>query len=168
MNKRHGFTILELVLYLGLLGIFLVIMTNLFVASLDTQLESQDQSALQQNGRYLIQRFTYDLHRAHTISSPNLGNQATSLDLVINDNGVDKHFIYTLNNQNLMLTVNEQQWQLNSQDIVLADLNFHRLGNSDINPQAKDGVQISFTLQSVVEKNSGGSVKNFQTFINLK
>lgn len=168
MNKRQGFTILELVLYLGLLGIFLVIMTNLFVASLDTRLESQDQSALQQNGRYLIGRFTYDLSRAQTISSPNLGEQANSLDLVINENGVDKHFIYTLDNQNLLLTVNDQQYQLNSQDTIITNLNFYRLGNSDVNPQAKDGVQIKFTLQSLVDKNSGGSVKNFQTFINLK
>lgn len=168
MNKHYGFTILELVLYLGLLGIFLVIMTNLFVASLDTRLESQDQSALQQNGRYLIGRFTYDLHRAQTISSPDLGNQASSLDLVINDNGVDKHFIYTLDNQNLLLTVNDEQWQLNSSDTILTSLNFYRLGNSDINSQAKDGIQIKFTLQSLVEKNSGGSIKNFQTFINLK
>lgn len=168
MSKKNGFTIIELVIYLGLLGIFLVIMTNLFVATLNVRLESQNQSALQQDGRYLIQRLTYDLRRANQINLPLLGEQTNSLDLLINDNLVDKHFIYNLNNQNLILNINDEELALNSKDTQVTDLVFYRLGNSDINPQSKDTVQIKFTLRSTIIKDSGQEIKSYQTTVNLR
>lgn len=158
---------IELVIYLGLLGIFLVIMTNLFVATLNVRLESQNQSALQQDGRYLLQRLTYDIRRAKTIELPLWGQEQSSLDLLINDGGVDKNFVYSLSEQKLVLNVNGEELLLNSKDSQITNLSFYRLGNSDINPQSKDSLQIKLTLQSTVVKDSGPEIKDYQTTVNL-
>lgn len=168
MNKNKGFTILELVLYMGLLGIFLVIMTNLFVSTIEVRLESQTQSAIQQDGRFILQRLSYDIRRAQNIVLPLFGEQTNSLDLLINENQTNQHFIYSLDNQNLVLLINGERFVLNSRNSQITNLNFERIGNSDLDPQTKDGVQIKFTLITTSQKKSAPEVKNFQTTINLR
>ena len=68
---RSGFTIVELTIYMALLAVFLVIMTQILVSILDLQLESQATSFVEQDSRYILSRLAYDINRADVLTDFN-------------------------------------------------------------------------------------------------
>src|SRR3989344_6301854 len=87
-NVQKGFTLIELIIYMGLLVILLSVLTSIFMSSLDVQLESQANSAVEQDGSYILSRLAYDIHRAEAISIPDMpgspGDQADNFRIVVN------------------------------------------------------------------------------------
>ena len=100
--QRAGFTLVELLLYMGLLTVFLTGLTTLFVASLETQLEGQAVSIVAQEGQYLLQRLEYDVYRADAITSPAPGNSGSSLVLSIGG----QTYTYQPSGETLELAIN--------------------------------------------------------------
>lgn len=171
LKKLKGFTLIELIIYMGLMGIFLVILTDLFVATLKTQLQSESNAAIQQDGRFIINRLNYDIKRAKSITAPAWGNTAVLLQLVVNIDGIDQTFHYSQSaDGNLVLSNNIGTNQLNSYDTTVTDLTILHLGNpvTESLKNPKDGVQIKFSLKSKVNINNYYETKNFQTTVNLR
>lgn len=151
---------IEMLVYMGLLSILLVVMVDLFAASLDAQLESQSTSSVDRDGQFLISRLSYDINRAQSIISPVLGSQSTSLQLSID--GVN--YTYMLNNSNLQLTNNNGTDNLNSFDSTISNVSFQTLGNTN----GKHSVRILYTVTSKTTRVSGPETKNFQTTMGLR
>lgn len=163
-KSQKGFTIVELVLYMAMLTGFLAILMRIFTSSFDVQLDSQSQSAIEQDGRFILSRLTYDIARADSITTPStLGGQGSTLVLVIG--GVN--YTYTLTGNNLTLTANSQTDQLNSFNTQVSSVTFKRIGNSGAGN--KDTVQIQYTLTSAITRTGGQhDTKSFQTTIGLR
>lgn len=161
-RKDLGFTIVEFLLYIGIFSIFLVVTLEMFSSIFDIQLESEATSSVSSDGKYIIQRFTYDVNRASSISVPAAyGSSDTSLTLVING----QNYIYSLNSGHLTLE-NETMGtidQLNSSESSLSNLSFVKLDGG-----GKDTVQISFTLTSDAKRRGGQEVRSFQTSAGLR
>lgn len=163
MTARSGFTLVELLIYIGIMSILFTILAQIFSSIIDVQLESEANSAVQQEGRFILSRFTYDIHRANTIVTPGaLGGQSNSLQLTIN--GVN--YTYALVSGNLQLTNALGTNNLNGPDISVSNLSFTRLGNSVAN--AKNTIQISYTVTSKVVRPKGPETKDFQTTIGIR
>lgn len=161
MKKNKGFTLMELVIYMGLFSILLIVLAEVFTSALDDRLKSESTSQVVQNGRFILARFMYDINRAESIAAPvSLGEQTNSLQIIIS--GVT--YTYTLNNNNLELTNNFGINKLNSGSTTISDLSFKRLGNIS----GKNTIQINFTLVSKTVPKSGPEIKNFQTIIGLR
>mgnify|MGYP001564561190 FL=1 len=162
MRKANlGFTIVELLLYIGLLSIFLTVLTGIFVSTLDIKLESEATSAVEQDGRFVLNRLMYDFGRADNITSPAaLGQQTNSLVLVIGGT----NFTYSSVGQDLVLTDGVGSGNLNSDNSSVTNLTFTRLGNSGGVPI----VQIKYTITSEVIRPKGPEVRSFQTTLGLR
>lgn len=131
---KKGFTLVELLLYMALLGVFLVVLTNALVASLQSQLESASTSLVDIDSRFILSRLAYDVSHAASISLPvGEGQTATSLEL---SSGT-----YSVVNNNLILNGN----QLNSYDSSVSGFSVTRVGNG---ANKKDTVIIDFTVTS--------------------
>ncbi len=76
---KAGFSVVEMLIYMGVSAIFLVTLTNLFVLIANLRLESEATSAVEQDGQYLLGRIAYDVARSHSIISPALGSQGNTL-----------------------------------------------------------------------------------------
>lgn len=159
-NSKKGFSLVEMLLYMGLLSILLVVMVDLFASSLDLQLESQSTTSVNRDARFLFSRLSYDINRAQSIVSPSLGAQGSSLQLTIG--GVN--YTYAQNNGNLQLTNNNGTDNLNSYGTTISNLSFRTVGNVG----GKHSVRISFTLTSTTERVSGPETKNIETTIGLR
>lgn len=156
----RGFTIVEMVLYVGLLSMLLLTFTQLISSIVEVRLESQAVSSVEQDSRFLLTRFMYDVGRASAIVTPtNAGSQGSVLQLTID--GVD--YTYSLSGANAVLTSNNVAEQLNSAETEVVDLNFKRIGNG-----GKDTIQINATTQSVTVRKSGRETRNFQTTVGLR
>src|SRR3989344_3435349 len=86
-GKSSGFTLVELLISMGLLAIILSVLTSLFVSVIEAQLESQATSSVDQDGRFVLARLSYDIHRADgvngIITPSTLGGQGPTLQIAI-------------------------------------------------------------------------------------
>ncbi|MDO8515597.1 MAG: prepilin-type N-terminal cleavage/methylation domain-containing protein, partial [bacterium] len=139
--RKKGFTIVELLVYCGLLAVLLTVLTNVFMSIINLQLETESSSGLAQDSQYLLSRLTYDFRRANSISSPILGGTSGTLTIIIG--GVT--YQYKITDGNLVVTPGGQ---LNSFQTKISNLSFSNLD---------DTVQVHFTMQS------GRETRDFST-----
>lgn len=168
MKRHDGFTLLELLLYIGLTSILIAILSQVFLATLSVRLESQNTTSVQQDGRYILARMTYDIHRATSVTIPALGQTSSGMSLVIHENGVDRTYFYTLDGSNLTLTVGTASAQLNSAGSRISSLAITRLGNSASISSAKDTLTISMTLVESAAVKSGTQALQLQSTVGLR
>jgi type II secretory pathway component PulJ len=158
---RQGFTVVELLVYSGILVVFLYVLTNMFTAILDMQLASETASAVVSDGRFILSRLEYDISRASAIVMPaSLGAQSSGLTLTIGSTD----YTYAVSGGNLQLTASSASASLNSFGTSVSGVSFRRYGNTN----GKHSVRIAFTLTSTTQRVSGSETQNFQTTIGLK
>jgi hypothetical protein len=127
---------------MGLVAAFLVILSGLFTAILETQLDTQSRSALDQGGQYLLNRLSYDIRRADSITLPaSIGNTGQQLSLVID--GVT--YSYFLANQKLQLTVGASTYTITPFDLWVSGFTVARRGNAG----GKPVIDVSLSLTSL-------------------
>lgn len=162
---QNGFTLTELLLYMGLFIILITILSQVFVSILDVQLESKSTSSVDLDGRYIIAKLLYDMRNMQTdlpvndnIISPSAPGQ-TSPTLNFSVNSIN--YIYSVNNGNLQLINNKGTNNLNGSNTSVSALQFTRIGNGT----NTDTIRVNFTLTSRISRNSGPETRNFQTTI---
>jgi type II secretory pathway pseudopilin PulG len=161
MKRQSGFTIVELLIYCGILTVFLYVMTNIFTSVLDMQLESETASAVVTDGRYILSRLTYDIGRASSIVTPaSLGAQTANLVLHIGASD----YTYAVANGNLVLTSGAVSGALNGYGTQISNVSFRRYGNVN----GKNSVRVMFTLTSVTQRRSGPETRDYETTIGLQ
>lgn len=157
---RKGFTIVELLIYMGLLSILLVVLTQISVSIFDLQSQSKAVSSVAQDGRYILTRLNYDTRRASSISAPALGQTSSTATLVLD--GVST--TYDASSGNLVVSSSGSSDQLNSLESNISNLQFRRIGNSG----GKNSLEISFTLSSRQNRSSGREIRDYETTIGLR
>lgn len=158
---RQGFTLVELLIYFGLLTILMTILTRIFTGINDVQLESVATGAVEEDGRYLYSRLAYDIARATSVVTPAaLGDSTGTLTLMI---GTVAN-TYSINSTNLILANDQGADQLNSVGTQISNLSFRRLGNVN----GKDSVQVKFTITSTTLQVKGPDTKDIETTIALR
>jgi prepilin-type N-terminal cleavage/methylation domain-containing protein len=138
---QRGVTFVELLLVMGLLSIFLVILTTIFTSTLDVQNQTNSYSAVVSDGRFIMARLNYDIARASAVTTPaSLGGSGSSLVMTINATT----FTYAMSGNNLQLTDGTGSATLNGDGTTVSNLTFQRIGNSG----GKDTIRYSFKLTS--------------------
>jgi len=165
--SRKGTTLVELLLYMGILAILLTVLTSIFVSVLDVQSESNAVSSVEQDGNYILARLNYDIHRAQNINIPTANGEVNSIFQIVID-GVN----YTYNidgNNNLVLTfINNGILEinnLNSYGSSVSNLSVERLGFTG---GKENSLRITFTLTSRTKRISGFETKSFETNLSLR
>lgn len=141
MIKRRGFTLIELLLYMGLLSIFLVVLTSIFLSILDAQLRSETSSAVDVDGKFLLNRLSWDIHRASGIIVPAAAGQ-TSSQLTLTISG--GNYAIASSSGALQLTTGGVSERLTGASTTLTGFSVTRRGN----PNGKDTLTITFSLSS--------------------
>lgn len=157
-KKGAGFTLIEFLLYIGIFAIVLIVTLQMFGSVFEAHLESQANSDVGADGRFILNRFNYDMNRAQSISTPaSAGSTSTTLSIQVDGNTLT----YSLNNNNLILqnSGTNSSDQLNSEGTDVSEVSFLRLAGGD----SKDVIQLSFTLTSKVVRRTKKEVMDFQT-----
>ena len=155
--KQAGFSLVELLIVMGLLSIMLMVITDMFTSVLNVQTESKTNAAVSQDGRYILARLSYDLNRAASISTPaTLGASGSTLAIVIGGTT----YTYTVSGGNLQLTNIFGTNNLNGSDTTISGFNVQRLGIA-----SKDSVRLSFTVTGKATPNQGAETKTFTTTV---
>lgn len=157
----EGFTLIELILYMGLLSILLLVLTQIFTTVLEGQIQAEATSAVASDGRFIYTRFIHDVHNANSVNTPlGLGDMADTLSFTRNSISYN----YSLVNGNLILTDPSGTSQLNGINTEVSNLQFKRIGNIN----GKHTFQILFTISSKGGVRGNKEIKIFQTTAGLR
>jgi len=161
-NLQKGTTIIELLIYLALLTIFLTVLLDIFVTTLNFKLQTESTSALNQDTRYILGKLSYDIYNADNVSVPaNFGD--TSLSLTLTTAGVPETF--AVSGGNMVLTTGGTSMNLNGKDTNIQSVSFKRLGDSS----GKPTFQINLTLVSQITTKGGtNNTQTVQTTVGLR
>src|SRR3989344_6815298 len=98
MKKQKGFTLVELLIYMGLFSMLIVVITDILVTTISVQLATESTVSVDSDGRFIYSRFIYDVNRAQTVTEPaDLGDTSNNLDFTADGN----NFTYGLSGDNL-------------------------------------------------------------------
>ena len=147
---------------MGILAVMIYVLTDVLSSFLTTQLSTQSNSEVVQDGRYIYSRITYDINRAQSVSLPaNLGDNSNSMDLVINAS----NYSYNITpSGDLQITDSSGSYNLNSPDTKVSGLQFTRIGNVN----GKHTFLIDFTVTSKIPVNARYDSENFETVAGLR
>lgn len=135
---KKAFTIVELLLFMGLVSGLLLILTQILQQALELQLESVAFSSVHQDEAYLLTRLGYDIRRASSIVTP-AGPGQTSSSLQLSISG--QPYTYSLSNGRLVLTAPASSEPLSSLLVTASNFTVQRLGAG-----ASDSLKISLSL----------------------
>ncbi len=139
-----GFTLVEMLVYLGIFSMLLIVLMQLFTVILGILPEYKATSSVTQDGNFILTRLTYDIQQnPSVIASPALGVSNSSLQIT----GANKNFVYQLSGGNLVLinNITGAVDQLNSANTNVTSIAFTTLGSST---GSKRSVQVVLTLSS--------------------
>jgi hypothetical protein len=159
--QRHkgGATAIELVLYMAIITMFLLVMTQLFVSIFDVQLESEATSPIEQDARFILARMTYDAGRATSVADPAIaGIPQSSLTLTVDGAPV----IYASDAGLLTLTTPAGTAALNSYGTTVTAMSFERIGED------APTVRITMTLKATTLRTQGEEERSFTTAIGMR
>ncbi len=135
---KKAFTIIELMLYMGIFSILIAVLSGMFVSIMELQLSTHSNSEVTQAQNYIFSRLQYDLYRTQSITVPALpGNSGSVLTLSIGG----QPYTYQISGNNLVLN----SYILNSPDVSITDFIVTSLGTA-----GKPNVRINLTVQSNV------------------
>lgn len=140
-KKTSGFTIVELILYMGVLSIFLLILAQMFSAIVGLQTESRDESGVESEARFVMQRLSYDVKRASAITVPATdGTTGQTLGLTMSGSPVT----FAISNNALSRTDSVGTGVLTSPAVRVSDFTTTRIGNTT----GKDTVRLYLRIES--------------------
>ncbi len=155
-NSARGFTLVELLIFMGLFSVILLVLSSLFASIVQQQLETQGMSAVETDATYLTARLQYDFDRADDIVLPEIsGDTSDSLTLVIG--GLD--YTYSLTGTTLEMTTPSGTVSLTSPRTQVSDVSFHRVGNDSGVPT----IEVLITLSSTAVNSTGSETRIIDT-----
>lgn len=144
MKNRHGFTLVELLVGMGIFSILIVVLSQVFGEIMALKLKSESVSALSSDSRYVITRLAYDVARSQSIT---VSNPSTlTLD-------VTGH-TYTYSAQNNLLTISYDGGtpeRLHTPSTKIANLVFTKLAGLG----GKQSVLVDLSLESNIMEPGG-------------
>lgn len=144
-KNTRGFTVVELIIYMALLSIFLLVLLDIFITTLNFKLQSEATSALNQDARSILGSLNYNIYNAGSASV--LSGSKLSLD-----SGAK---IYELSGQDLLLN----SIKLNGSDTKVDSISFIKVGST---------IRISYTLESLILTQSGVKTQSVDTTLGLR
>jgi Tfp pilus assembly protein PilW len=161
---ESGVTIVELVIYIGLLSIFMLVLLDVFITVLSARLETESTSTLNQDTRYILTRLAYDVGNADSVVLPAALGDSSSV-LKITKGGITETFSLD-SSGNLILDNGTSTQKLNGADTALTSISFKKIGNSEEGD--KPTVKISFTVKSLIVRQAGEQTRTVDTAIGTR
>jgi hypothetical protein len=162
MKHKKGISIVEFLVYMGLVAAFLVVTTEILFQATDNKLETEGTVAVAREGEFILNRLGYDILRSTSVVSPNLPGVSSS-ELSLNISGTTYRY-FVLNNV-LRLQVDSDTQDISGFGSQVTGFTATYLETGS----AKPTVQLTFTLTSrVVALDQGTQVRTYATSYTLR
>ncbi len=163
---KRGFTLVEIILYIGTLTILLTSLSIFLVYLLDARVKFTTITEVEQQGYFVLAQITQTVRNAEGINSPALGSSGSTLSVDVID-AIDDPTIFNPSGALIQVTKGtSSSVDLLSDNIEISGLTFTRVGNGI----GKGAIKINFTLTHINsdDRNIFEYEKDFQTTVSLR
>lgn len=158
-SKYLGSSLIELVLYMGLMSIFILVLMNMFTTTLDTKLNSESVGSVNRDSRYILSKLIYILQNSEDVISPAYGTTSDTLHVVHNGQDIQ----VASSSGKMVLTNGAESHSLNSLDTDLVNISFTNTGK----PGGKSTIKVDYVLKSNINSKSD-SLRSVSTAVSLR
>ncbi len=137
-QAKNGYTLIEVLIYSGILAVFLLLVTQLFISIRLTNAQAISLVGMQKNCRQIIADMTQTIRGAENVMVPLPGESTAILSL---NNGL---ILYQLVDGVLVKVDDGQAWDLTTDEVIVSGLSFENLVESTQTATIK----IEMTVQS--------------------
>jgi prepilin-type N-terminal cleavage/methylation domain-containing protein len=165
-TRQTGYTLIELLLYVALIGVLLSAVVAFFGITADARIKNQTISEINDQGTYALDYIAQVARNATSISSPTVGASGTSLTLVVPTASLSPT---TLSVTNGILQVKEgtaAAVSLTSSEVKIDSLNVSNLSRSG----TSGIIQVSLTLSRAnpLNRNEYDYQRTFTTSVGIR
>ena len=158
--KKQGFTLVELLIYVAILGSILVLLSGFFWNIISANIKENSYQEVQQNGSFSLIKMTQEIKKAKSIISPLPGSTSDSLSLEMQNPNLNPT-IFDLAEGKLRITRGSNPpIELTTDRVVVSNLIFRNLSYS----KSPGTIRIEIKIE---HSNPGGKIE-YQALINLK
>lgn len=156
LKSKKGFTLVELLIYIAILGVVLVVITGFFWNIALGYIKESAYQELQYNGRFALTKITQEIRRAKSIIDPLQGSTSNRLVLEMLDNSQE---VFELDQGNLVVVKNNNKASITTKQVVIDNLNFANMSNDNDFGIVKIDINLSYS--------NPGKIPAYQADINL-
>ncbi len=158
-KKKKSFTLIELLIYLGIVAGILVVAGAFTWSIIKGSAKGACVREVQQNGRLAMEVITREIKAASGINSPLAGESAETLSLIMSDSGLNPTIFELSNDQILLSQGVDGPYTLTTDQVLVSNLDFTNLSYAD----TSGTVRIEMTL----DYNNLGSQTAYEASIDL-
>lgn len=164
-NNNHqaeqGFSLVELLLYMGLLSVFLVVISTFFVSILDVQSRALSSSELEENSKFISNRLKYELRSAESATnSAELGAASSSIVLIRDS----VSYTFSVLDNTLQRASASATVVLHDDDVQLSNFSVVRVGNEG----QFDTFIIDYSLTSATQVGGDADQRDYQLTVGMR
>jgi prepilin-type N-terminal cleavage/methylation domain-containing protein len=151
-KQKPGFTLVELLLSMGIFTILMTIIFQVFLSVIETRLSAEAASATTQDAQYVYSRLAYDISRSSAVVTPaSPGQSSSTLQLTINGTS----YTYAIDgSSHLNLTTGGTSTAVTSAGSKATAATFTRRGGAT----GAQSVTFDITLNSAIVRAGSGAV----------
>ncbi|MFA5163298.1 MAG: hypothetical protein WC441_02090 [Patescibacteria group bacterium] len=128
--EKDAFTLIELLLYIGLMGVILLISSQFINITLKTKVKGQLINEVEQQGDQITYLLSQNIKASSAINSPATGTSSTTLSLASNDPARNPT-VFKLASTSLVVSfAGGSNIELNNSRVKASDLIFYNLSNA--------------------------------------
>lgn len=166
LQNKGGFTLIEMLLYVGLASIILLVTSVFLGMLLESRIKNQTVAEVEGQGIQVMQAVAQTVRNAEAINSPTAGNSANSLSLDV-VNVANDPTVFSLSGGQVEIKEGANTAiNLTNSRVMVSDLNFENLSRTG----TPGNIQISFTITHVNPegKNTYSYSKSFISSASLR
>lgn len=160
-KNNKGFTLMELLVYIGIVGLALTVIMTLTVNIISVKQKSDVSRETQENARFIIQRMTNEIRWANDIAS------FSSNDITLDTNeGPVRFYLDGSSSDQLYIDRDGNTYELTTENIKVSSLNFTRMQP----PDAPSSIRIDLRVENriAVEKGEYKGETSLITAVSLR
>ncbi|TSC75290.1 MAG: Uncharacterized protein G01um101430_497 [Parcubacteria group bacterium Gr01-1014_30] len=169
-GERAGFTLVELLIYTGIVGSILVVTTGFLWNIVFGSIKETAYQEVQQNGRFVLLKMTQEIKKASAINSPIPGSSLSTLSLAMASSSLNPTAFDVIGGRLRITQGSSSPYYLTSDLVTVSNIQFSNLSYPAtpgavrvemtieyINPEARSEYQAVIDLVSTVSLVPGGA-----------
>ncbi len=149
LHRQNGFTLIEMVLYVGMMAVIMLGMVEFVFVMMQTRVKNEVMSEVESQGLMVMESIIYTIQNGEGINSPSAGGSGASLSLDV-QGAADDPTVYDLSSDTIRVEVaSGGAIDMTSSRVVASGLSFTNASTTG----SAGSVQITFTLTHANESN---------------
>jgi Tfp pilus assembly protein PilW len=160
-NSQEGFTLVELLLYVGISSIMVVTISSFITLMLAARVKNRTIAEVEQQGIQVMELITQTIRNAESVTAPSAGTSDTALTLDVRD-AADDPTVFHMGSESLVIDegVALTHTVLTNDRVIVSDLTFTNLSGSS----TPGTIRVEFTITYSSPDSSRNEFTYAQTF----